>query len=207
MDEKITVLVTDDHPVVREGLSAMLSVEHDIDVVGEASTGAEAFSMFQTFRPQVMVLDLNLPDCHGIEVIKKVTAVSGNTQIIVLTSLSGDEDIYRCMEAGTRGYLFKDTARKELVQAIRSVAKGKQYIAAEVGSALAGGFPRTALSGREVEVLRLVAVGQKNKEVAYSLSIAEATVNVHVKHILEKLSASDRTEAVTIALRRGIIRL
>jgi DNA-binding NarL/FixJ family response regulator len=207
MDQKIRIGLADDHPVVREGLKAMISVEPDLEIVGEAETGAEALKLFHACHPEIMVLDLMLPDCHGTEVIRQITAVSSNTQIIVLTSLGGDEDIYRSVEAGARGYLFKDMARKELVLAIRRVAQGKQYISAQVGAALAGAIPRTALSSREVEVLKLVSVGQRNKEIAHQLNIAEATVNVHVKHILDKLGASDRTEAVTVALRRGIIRL
>jgi DNA-binding NarL/FixJ family response regulator len=207
LEGKITVVVTDDHPVVREGICAMISLEADIEVVGEASTGAEALEASKKFQPRVLVLDLMLPDGHGIEVIRNMPKHSELTQIVVLTSLSGDEDVYRCMEMGARGYLFKHSGRKELVTAIRAVAAGKQYVGAEVGAALAGVFPRNSLSAREIEVLQLVAAGKRNKEVAFHLDIAEGTVSIHVKHILEKLGATDRTEAVTIALKRGIIHL
>lgn len=205
--EPIKVLLVDDHPVVRDGLAAMISLEKDIVVSGSAADGAEALRMFAEFKPDVMVVDLTLPDISGIEVTRKIAAKSHDVQVIILTGSSGDEDIYRSMEAGARGYLFKDTARRELIQAIRAVHGGRQYIAPDVGRCLAEAFPRSDLSGREIEVLSLVAVGRKNKEVAHQLRISETTVNVHVKHIMQKLNAADRTQAVTTALRRGIIRL
>jgi DNA-binding NarL/FixJ family response regulator len=185
----------------------MLSAQDDIQVVAEVGTGAEALAAISTLRPMVVLMDLLLPDTGGAEVIRRVCANSSDTAFIVLTTLMGDEEIYRALEAGARGYLFKDMARKELINAIRAVAAGQRYIPANVGSRIAETLPRTGLSTREVEVLQLVAAGQKNKEIAYDLGISEATVNAHIKHILEKLNASDRTQAVTIALRRGIIRL
>ncbi len=207
MSGSIDVVIVDDHPVVREGLSAMLSAECDVDVVGEAATGVEALELFRSLKPAVMVIDLVLPDMHGTDVIRQICEQSGDVQTIVLTSASGDEEIYRALEAGARGYLFKDMARKELPQAIRAVNAGKQYIPGSVGARLAENLPRTNLSSREIEVLRWVASGSRNKEIAFELSISQATVNAHVKHILQKLGASDRTEAVTIALRRGVISL
>ena len=138
---------------------------------------------------------------------RRVCATSSDTSFIVLTSVGGDEDIYRAIEAGARGYMFKDMARKELVHAIRAVAKGQRYIPASVGSRIAEHLPRPGLTAREIEVLQSVAAGLRNKEIAHQLSVSEATINAHVKHILEKLNASDRTHAVTTALRRGIIRL
>jgi two-component system NarL family response regulator len=203
----ITVLIVDDHPVVRDGLSAMLSAEPDIRLVGEAGTGAEALAMIPALRPSVVVVDLLLPDIGGAEIIRRVCSRSSDTGFVVLTSVAGDEEIYRALEAGARGYLFKDAARKELTQAIRAVHRGQRYIPAQVGSRIAENLPRTDLSSREIEVLQLVAVGSRNKEVSYQLGITEATVNTHMKHILEKLHATDRTQAVTTALRRGIIRL
>lgn len=205
--KRISVVIVDDHPVVRDGLCAMVSAEDDIQVVAEVGTGAEALTAISTLRPMVVLMDLLLPDTGGAEVIRRVSANSSDTAFIVLTTLMGDEEIYRAIEAGARGYLFKDMARKELINAIRAVAAGQRYIPANVGSRIAENLPRTGLSTREVEVLQLVAAGQKNKEIAYDLGISEATVNAHIKHILEKLNASDRTQAVTIALRRGIIRL
>jgi two-component system NarL family response regulator len=152
-------------------------------------------------------MDLLLPDMNGYEVIRKVCSVSSDVAFIVLTTMVGDEDIYRALEAGARGYLFKDMARKELVNAIHAVAGGKRYIPAQVGSRIAENLPRTGLSTREIEVLQSVAAGLRNKEIAHLLGVSEATANTHIKHILEKLNASDRTQAVLTALRRGIIRL
>jgi len=200
-------MIVDDHPVVRDGLNAMLSAEPDISVVGEAGTGAEALLFINKLRPAVVLMDLLLPDIGGSEVIKRVCSCSSDTAFIVLTTVAGDEEIYRALEAGARGYLFKDMARKELVQAIRTVHRGQRYIPAQVGSRIAENLPRQDLTARETEVLQLIATGMRNKEIAYRLTISEATANAHVKHILEKLNASDRTQAVTTALRRGIIRL
>lgn len=203
----ITVVIVDDHPVVRDGLGAMLSTESDIDLVGEAGTGAEALALIAALRPAVVVVDILLPDMGGAEIIRQVCERSSDIAFVVLTSVAGDEEIYRALEAGARGYLFKDMARKELIQAIRAVHGGKRYIPAPVGSRIAENLPRTDLSGREIEVLQLVAVGMRNKEIAHQLGISEATINSHMKHILDKLHATDRTQAVTTALHRGVIRL
>ena len=207
MNDSLTVMLVDDHPVVRDGLNAMLSAEPDIKVVSEAGTGTEALAILERLRPAVVVVDLLLPDIGGGEVIRRVCASRSDTSFIVLTTVAGDEEIYRALEAGARGYLFKDMARKELVQAIRAVHKGKRYIPAQVGSRIAEYLPRPDVSPREIQVLQLITGGLRNKEIAHQLGVSEATVNAHMKHILEKLNASDRTEAVTIALRRGIIRL
>jgi DNA-binding NarL/FixJ family response regulator len=203
----VSVVIVDDHPVVRDGLCAMVSADPNIQVVGEAGTGEEALAAIRRLRPMIVLMDLLLPDMEGSEVIKEVCASSSDTAFIVLTTLSGDEEIYRALEAGARGYLFKDMARKELVNAIREVATGKRYIPPEVGSRVAAALPRTALTTREVDVLQRIAAGMRNKEIAEHLGVSESTVNAHIKHILEKLHASDRTQAVTTALRRGIIRL
>jgi DNA-binding NarL/FixJ family response regulator len=203
----VTVVIVDDHPVVRDGLSAMISAQEDLQVVGEASTGAEALAIIPELRPSVVSMDLLLPDMSGSEVIRKICERASDTAFIVLTTVAGDEEIYRAIEAGERGYLFKDMARKELIQAIRAVAKGQRYIPATVGSRIAENLPRPGLTDREIHVLQYVASGLRNKEIAYQLGISEATINAHIKHILEKLHASDRTHAVTTALRRGIIRL
>jgi DNA-binding NarL/FixJ family response regulator len=152
-------------------------------------------------------MDLLLPDMEGTDVIRRICAAYSETSFVVLTTLFGDEVIYRALEAGARGYLFKHTARKQLVLAIRAVAGGQRYIPAEVGTTIAESLPRTALSQREIEVLQWIASGLRNKEVAFRMGVAEATVHAHLKHILEKLRVSDRTQAVTTALRRGIIRL
>jgi DNA-binding NarL/FixJ family response regulator len=185
----------------------MISAEADLQVVGEAGTGAEALEIIPRLRPMVVLMDLLLPDMIGSEAIQKICSLSSDIGFIVLTTMVGDEDIYRAIEAGARGYLFKDMARKELVNAIRVVASGKRYIPAQVGSKIAENLPRTGLSSREIQVLQSVAAGLRNKEIAHRLGVSEATANTHIKHILEKLNASDRTQAVLTALRRGIIRL
>jgi two-component system NarL family response regulator len=203
----VTVLVVDDHPVVRDGLNAILSTQPEIKVIGEAGSGAEALQMAAQLRPQVVVMDLMLPDLHGAEVIKQIANVYCDVSFVVLTSAAGDEDIYLAIEAGARGYLYKDMARKELIRAVLAVHQGRRYIPAEVGNRVVENLPRPGLSGREVEVLRCLAVGLRNKEIATRLNISENTVNSHVKNILEKLHVDDRTLAVTTALRRGIIQL
>jgi two-component system NarL family response regulator len=203
----VTVVIVDDHPVVRDGLTAVLSTEPDIDVTGEAGNGADAIARIQELRPDVAIMDLGLPDMSGSDVIRHFCSAGSGVDFIVLTSVAGDEEIYRALEAGARGYLFKDMARKELVQAIRVVRAGERYIPATVGARLAESFPRHGLSLREIEVLEHVATGLRNKEIAYKLGLSEATVNAHVKRVLEKLHVSDRTQAVTTALRRGIIKL
>jgi len=203
----VSVVIVDDHPVVRDGLCAMISAEADILVAADVGTGAEALDIIPKLRPAVVLMDLLLPDIGGAEVIRRLCSTSSDTAFIVLTTVAGDEEIYRALEAGARGYLFKDMARKELVKAIRAVADGKRYIPPEVGTIVAEGLPRTALSTREVDVLQRIAGGLRNKEIAHDLGVSESTVNAHIKHILEKLHASDRTQAITTALRRGIIRL
>jgi DNA-binding NarL/FixJ family response regulator len=203
----VTVVIVDDHPVVREGLCAMISADPDMQIVAEVGTGTEALAAIQRLRPMVALVDLLLPDIEGWEVIRRVCADSSDTAFLVLTTLVGDEEIYRALEAGARGYLFKDMARKELVHAIHELARGRRYIPTPVGTRLAEAVPRSGMTVREIEVLRAVAAGLRNKEIAFQLGVSEATVNAHIKHILERLNATDRTHAVTTALRRGIIRL
>jgi DNA-binding NarL/FixJ family response regulator len=203
----VTLVIIDDHPVVRDGLCAMISADPDIQIVAEAGTGAEGLAVIQRLRPMVALIDLLLPDIEGWEVIKRIRAGSSDTAFLVLTTLVGDEEIYRALEAGARGYLFKDMARKELVHAIHEVARGQRFIPQPVGNRLADALPRTGLTEREIEVLQAVAAGMRNKEIAFRLGVSEATVNSHTKHIMEKLNVTDRTHAVTTALRRGIIRL
>lgn len=203
----IRLLVADDHPIVREGLSSMISAEPDMEVVGMAATGSEAVELYVKDPPDVVLLDLLLPDMDGTEATRQIFAADPNARILVLTTVARDEDIYKVLEAGARGYLFKDMVLSDLIQAIRAVHSGNRYIPSEVAARLAENLPRNQLSAREAEVLQLVAAGFRNKEIGYKLSISEATVNAHVRHIMEKLGASDRTHAVTKALRRGFIRL
>jgi len=207
MSARVSVVIVDDHPVVRDGLQAILSTEPGLSVAGEAGSGAEAISLIPKIQPEIVLMDLVLPDMSGSEVIRHFTNAGASSAFIVLTSVAADEEIYRALDAGARGYLFKDMARKELVQAIHVVHGGKRYIPAQVGAKLAENFPRHGLSAREIEVLEHVAAGLRNKEIAYQLQLSETTVNAHMKSILYKLEVGDRTHAVTTALRRGIIRL
>ncbi len=204
---EISVLVVDDHPVVRDGLSAIISDEPDMKIAGDVGTGAEAISAYFSLKPAVVLMDLLLPDMHGSDAIYRICSRATDARIIVLTTVGGDEEIYRALEAGARGYLLKDMVRRELIQAIREVHQGRRYIPPQIGARIADSLPRADLTPREIEVLQLIATGLRNKEVAYKLDVSEATVNAHVKHILSKLNASDRTHAVLVALRRGVIRL
>jgi len=206
-DQTITVLIVDDHPIVCEGLRSMICAEPDMTVIAEAGSGAAGVEAYFKLRPTIVLMDLLLPDMRGSDAIRDICAKSSSAQIVVLTSVTGDEEIYRALEAGARGFLFKDMARRELVNAIRAVCSGRRFIPAQVGARLAELLPRPGLTAREIEVLELVAAGMRNKDVAFKLNLAEATVNAHIKLILEKLNASDRTHAVTTALRRGLIKL
>lgn len=203
----ISVLVVDDHPVVRGGLCAFLSIEPDIRVVAEAGTAAEAVDLYFKHRPAVVLMDLLLPDASGTEAVRQIYARAPSAQILILTTLSGDEEIYQALEAGARGYLLKDMVRTQVVHAIREVAAGRRFVPPQVAAHMFDRLPRVGLTQREIEVLQMVSSGMKNKEIAYGLGVSEATVNAHVQHLLTKLDVSDRTEAVTVALRRGIIRL
>lgn len=204
---EISIVIVDDHPVVLEGLFAMLSVEPTVKVVGTFGSATAALEAIPTLKPDVVLADLSLPDMAGADLIAAICSFSSDIQVVVITSNFGDEAIYRALGAGARGYLFKDSARKDLIQAIHAVHAGQRFIPPAVGARLAEHMAHTVLSPREVEVLRLVSVGSRNKEISWKLGISEATVNAHVKHIMQKLNATDRTEAVTIALRRSIISL
>jgi DNA-binding NarL/FixJ family response regulator len=203
----IRILSVDDHDLVRKGIAAILSVETDLKLVATASSGAEALQLFRQHLPDVTLMDLRLTDMSGSEVTAAIRQEFPEARIIALTSYDGDQDIYRALEAGVRGYLLKEMVHTEVVKAIRVVHAGKRFIPAEVAQQLTGFFPDVALTPREVEVLSLVARGLGNKEVGDFLGTAPGTVKAHVQNILSKLGAKDRTHAVTIALRRGIIHL
>ncbi len=203
----IRILSVDDHDLVRKGISAILSTEPDLSLVAEASSGAEAVRLFALHRPDVTLMDLRLPDQSGEETTRQIRARFNDARIIALTSYDGDQDIYRALEAGVRGYLLKEMVHTEVVRAIRIVHSGKRFIPHEVSQQLSGFFPEVALTPREVEVLSLVARGLGNREVGDALGTAPGTVKAHVQSILSKLNAKDRTHAVTIALSRGIIHL
>jgi DNA-binding NarL/FixJ family response regulator len=204
---KIRVLCVDDHPVVRDGIEAIINLQPDMMLAGAAATGAEALARFSELRPDVAIVDLQLPDMTGFDLIKKIKAKSPNARIIVLSSHEGDVDIQRALEAGAQGYVAKGIVRDELLGTIRSVYAGKQRLSATAAQKLAEHIADEPISPRELEVLSLMSAGKRNKEIAGELSIAEDTVKMHVRNILSKLQVNDRTEAVTIALRRGIIRL
>jgi DNA-binding NarL/FixJ family response regulator len=203
----ITVLSVDDHDLVRKGLAAILSTEADLQLVAEANTGEDAIRLYRQHRPDVTLMDLRLPGRNGIETTREIRAEFPAAKIIALTSYDGDQDIYRALEAGVRGYLLKEMVHTDVIRAIRIVHAGKRFIPHEVSQQLNEFFPEVALTPREIEVLTLVARGFGNKEVADVLGTASGTVKAHVQSILAKLGAKDRTHAVTIALRRGIIHL
>ncbi len=205
--EKIRVLCVDDHPIVRDGIAAIISLQPDMILAGAAGTGGEALERFVKLRPDVTLVDLQLPDMSGFDVIKKIRDKFPNARIIVLSSHEGDVDIQRALEAGAQGYVAKGIVRGELFETIRSVHAGKRRIPAALAQKLAEHMADEAISPRELDVLSLMAAGKRNKEIASELSIAEDTVKMHVRNILSKLQVNDRTEAVTIALRRGIIHL
>jgi DNA-binding NarL/FixJ family response regulator len=204
---RISILTVDDHELVRKGIAAILSTEMDMHLVAEAETGEAAVRLHRRHRPDVTLMDLRLPDKSGVETTREIRGEAPGARIIALTSYDGDQDIYRALEAGVRGYLLKEMVHSEIIRAIRIVHAGKRFIPQEVTQQLSGFFPEVALTPREIEVLSFVARGFGNKEVGDVLGTAPGTVKAHVQSILSKLGAKDRTHAVTIALRRGIIHL
>jgi len=204
---KIRVMCVDDHPIVRDGIASIINLQPDMVLVGAAATGKEALERFFQLHPDVALVDLRLPDMTGFDLIKKIRDKSPNARMIVLSSHEGDVDIQRALEAGAQGYVVKGIVREELLETIRIVHAGKRRLPAAVAQKLAEHMADEPISSRELEVLSLMASGKRNKEIASDLSIAEDTVKMHVRNILSKLQVNDRTEAVTIALRRGIIHL
>ena len=203
----IRVLTVDDHPVVRTGIGAMIANEQDMTVVAEAGDGAAAIEAYLTHRPDVVLMDLRMPNKDGVEAIRAIVDHNADARIVALTSYDGDADIYRALDAGACGYLIKDMLGDELIRAVRTAAAGKRIIPPVVAGRLAEFTPRIDLTEREVEVLRLVGKGLRNKEIARVIGRTEETVKVHLKHVMQKLGVDDRTEAVTVALQRGIIHL
>jgi two-component system NarL family response regulator len=189
------------------GLSASLNVEPDMEVVAEAASGEDALKAYRKFRPSVVLMDLRLPGMSGSECVAAILSEFPDASILMLSTHSGEEEIYRALQAGARGYIVKSILREELLRAVREVYQGGQYVDPIVASHLAERRLHRPLSGREVEVLRMVAKGLGNKEIASELNIAEVTVKLHVSHVLEKLNVKDRTQAATVALQRGIIAL
>jgi two-component system, NarL family, response regulator len=203
----IRVLIVDDHPMIRAGLTATISPEPDMTVVGSASTGREGLEQYRRHQPDITLMDLKMPDMGGVEAIRTIRAEFPSAKIIVVSTYQGDEDIYRALDAGAVTYLLKDTLAERMVGIIREVAKGGRPIPPEVAQRLTDRMFQAALTTRETEILRLVARGMRNKEIAADLKISDETVQGHVKNILAKLSVHDRTEAVAVAIRRGIVHL
>jgi DNA-binding NarL/FixJ family response regulator len=207
MENTIRVMCVDDHPLVRKGVASILANEPDMELVAEASDGREAVQKFHELHPDVVLMDLRMPQMDGTEATRAIRGEDPDARIIALTSYDGDQDIYRALEAGVRGYILKEMVHSEIVKAIRTVQSGKRLMPPEVAERLSEYFPQVALTPREVEVLSYVARGLANKEIAHKLGTANGTIKMHVQNILEKLGASDRTHAVTIAIERGILHL
>ena len=204
---RIRVLCVDDHPLLREGIAAIINNQPDMLLAAEATNGAEAVQKFREHQPDVTLMDLRLPDISGIDALIAIRSEFLEARIVMLTTFEGDVEIQRSLEAGARGYLLKSMPPKDLVEAIRQVHAGKKRIPPELAAQLAEHLGDEALTDREVEVLRHIAGGNRNRDIADRLFISEETVKVHIKHIMEKLGAIDRTQAVAIAVRRGIIQL
>ena len=202
---RIRVLVVDDHPVVRSGLAAVISLEPDFKLVGEAEDGAQAVAMVREQRPDVVLMDLRMPRMDGVTAIRAITTNFPQVRVLALTTYDGDVSIHRALEAGARGYLLKDMLLTEVVTAIRAVYRGERVIPAPVAARLAEFTPRADLTEREVEVMQFVARGLSNREIAAEIGRSDETVKLHLKNIFAKLGVADRTEAVTLAISRGIL--
>jgi DNA-binding NarL/FixJ family response regulator len=207
MKNKIRIMVVDDHFVVRMGLVGSINIEPDMVIETEVSSGQQAIERFRRTRPDIILMDLKLPGMDGVEATKIICKEFPDANIIMLSTHDGEEDIYRSFQAGVRSYILKTTAREELIHTIRAVHSGERCISPAIGARLAERMTRTELTTREIEILKLVAKGKSNKEIGGALNLAEVTVKLHVGRILAKLNASDRTQATTIALQRGIFRL
>jgi DNA-binding NarL/FixJ family response regulator len=207
LTEKIRVLLVDDHLVVRLGLSAMINIQQDMEVVADASNGTVALELYRKLKPDVAIVDLRLPGLSGLEIIEGIRGEFPDARIVVLSSYDGDEDIYRALQLGAMAYLLKDMLSEDLIEVIRAVHAGKRRLPPMVANRLAARLPLSSLTHREKDVLSLIAKGLSNKEIAYSLGISISTVKMHLTTILDKLGVGDRTQAVINALKRGIIRL
>ncbi len=207
MSDPIRIMIVEDHAIVRQGLAALLGTVPDFRVVAEAEDLSQAVTQFQQHKPDITLMDLRLGKSMGVDAITRIREHYPEARIIVLTTFDGDEDIYRALQAGARGYLLKGMDSDELIEAIRAVHAGKKRIPAPVAERLAERMSGPALTTREVEVLRQIVLGANNKEIAAALNISEATVKTHINNLLSKLGVSDRTQAATTALQRGIVHL
>jgi DNA-binding NarL/FixJ family response regulator len=205
--EKLRIMLVDDHYLVRVGLANIIALERDMAVCAEAPSGEQAVALFRRERPDVTLMDLRLPGLSGPEATRAIRAEFPDARVIILSTYSADEEVHAALQAGAMAYLQKSVQREELVEAIRKAAAGQRHIPPELAARLAARQPRSQLSPRELDVLRLVMGGKRNKEIAGALDISEGTVKIHVSSILTKLGVSDRTEAVTAALQRGIVQL
>jgi len=203
--ETIRVLIIEDHNVVRQGLIALINLAEGIEVVGEAADGVEAIAQFRKHQPDVTLVDLRLPKMGGVEVIQRVRSEAPNARFVVLTTYDGDEDIYRALKSGAKAYLLKGMTSEELISTIREVAAGKSHIPAAIAERLAERMGTEDLTPREADVLEQIVHGKSNKEIATELDISEATVKTHINSLLSKLGVSDRTQAATAAIRRGLV--
>jgi two-component system NarL family response regulator len=207
MKSGIRIVLADDHPVVRDGLAAMINQQDDMEVVAEAGDGEEAITLFEQHRPDVMVLDLRMPKRDGVAVVQHVLQRNPKARILIITTYDGDEDIFQCLSQGAKGYLLKDAPRAEILSAIRAVSEDRPYTSSTVAAKALQRMAKPSLTQREFAVLQLVAEGRSNKDIARRLAITEGTAKTHVKAILTKLDAISRTEAVAVAHKRGLIHL
>jgi DNA-binding NarL/FixJ family response regulator len=207
VDQKIRVLIADDHPMLREGVAAVIQLQSDMELVGEAENGAAAIECFRRLRPDVTLMDLQMPELNGVDAIKAIRAEFPKARIVVLTTYAGDAQALRALKAGAAGYLLKSSLRKDLLETIRNVHLGRRHLQPEIANEIAVHAVDDPLTDREARVLQLIATGHANKQVAWELGVSEETVKAHLKNIFEKLDVTDRTHAVTVAAKRGIIEL
>ena len=207
MTELIRVLIVDDHPLLQEGIALVVDHEPDMQLVGSAATGRDSIEMFGKLKPSLVLMDLRLPDMSGIDAMIAIRAKAPTAKVIILTTFEGDAEVNRALKAGAAGYLLKTMPRKQIVDSMRLIYAGKRRIDPGIAASLAEHMGQETLSLREIEILKQVAEGSRNKEIAAHLTLSEETIKSHMKNILEKLGASDRTQAVSIAVRRGIMQL